>query len=120
MRAVVAPQIQKVRGNSEQSSQSLTQLVQECGCVTPGLVGISWENKRRLITDRAHIPPWAVLRDKADHRFSHTAMAISVGERVRPAEALGWRRFTELLCFDMYLMSRPGYVSRERLGERRK
>lgn len=71
-------------------------------------VGISWENKLRLITDQAHIPAWAVLRDKADHQFSHTVIAASVGVRVRPKEVQGWRRFTEPLCFDMYLMSRPG------------
>lgn len=55
-------------------------------------MGISWENKLRLITDRAHIPSWAVPRHKADHRFythTHTrAIAISVGEEERPAEAL--------------------------------
>lgn len=83
-------------------------------------VGISWENKLRLITDQAHIPSWAALRDKADHHFSHTAIAVSVRVRVRPTEALGWRRFTEL-CFDTYLMSRPGCARPcERLRERRK
>lgn len=51
---------------------------------------------------------------------THTVIAISVGVRVRPVEEQGWRRFTELLCFDMYLMSRPGYASCECLCERRK
>lgn len=71
-----------------------------------GPVGISWENKLRLITDQTHIPSRAVPRDKADHRFSHMVIVISVGVRVRPTEAHGWRRFTEPLCFDMYLMLR--------------
>lgn len=56
-------------------------------CTRP--VGISWENKLRLITDQAHIPSWAVLRDKADHQFSHAVIAVSVGVRVRPKEAQG-------------------------------
>lgn len=60
-------------------------------------VGISWENKLRLITDQAHIPSWAVLRDKAAHQFSHMVIVVSVRVRVRPTEAHGWRRFTELL-----------------------
>lgn len=67
--------------------------------------GISWENKLRLITDLAHIPSWAVLRDRADHQFSHAVIAVSVGVRARPKDMQSWRCFTELICFDTYLMS---------------
>lgn len=84
-------------------------------------VGISWENKQRVITDQAHIPAWAMPRDKADHQFSHTVIAVSVGVRVRPTKVHSWRCFKELLCFDMYLMSRPGCAQPcECLSERRK
>lgn len=109
----------KVRSISQQSWQIFTQLVQSVAALHQP-VGISWENKLRLITDQAHIPSWAALRDKADHQFSHTAIAVSVRVRVRPTEALGWRRFTEL-CFDTYLVSRPGCARPcECLRERRK
>lgn len=90
-----------VRGFREHSDKSLCRSFLR-GCVTGSPVGISWENKQRLITDQTHIPSRAVLRGKADHQFSHELKAVSLN--LRPAEAEA--HTTPLLWYTSHVATR--------------